>query len=71
MQTHLHLILVGPNDQLPDVYEFENSFGLGNLLGICESACSKYSGMDFEAAKHEYEATYDVMDLFREGQSRS
>lgn len=35
-QTHLHLILIGPQDELLDVYEFDNVFGLGELISISE-----------------------------------
>jgi hypothetical protein len=62
-QTHLHLILIGPGQALPDVYEFESTFGLEKLISISESACKEYFGMDFIAAKQEYDRTY-LMELF-------
>jgi hypothetical protein len=63
-QTHLHLILVGPGQELLDVYEFDNTFGLEKLIAISGSACEKYGGMDFIAAKQEYDRTYELMELF-------
>ena len=64
-QTHLHLVLIGPGQELLDVYEFENVFGLDKLIPISVSACTRYGGsMDFIAAKQEYDQTYDVMELF-------
>ena len=70
-QTHLHLVLVGPDSELLDVYEFENVFDIGNLVPICEWACREYPEMDFAAAKQEYDSTYDMMELFNEGLSRA
>jgi hypothetical protein len=46
------------------VYEFENVFGLGELISISEFACNNNSGMDFLLAKQEYDRTYDLMELF-------
>lgn len=70
-QTHLHAILVGPNRELLDVFEFENTFKIGDLVPIREWACKDYAGMNFAAAKEEYESTNDVMELFRKGISRA
>jgi len=63
-QTHLHVFLIGPDEELLDVYEFENGFGLGNLISVSEFACNAHRGMDFAAAKQEYDRTYDVSELF-------
>jgi hypothetical protein len=63
-QTHLHVILVGPREELLDVYEFENIFGLDRLVSVSEIACNKHRGMDFALAKQEYDRTYDLMELF-------
>ena len=35
-QSHWHLILVGANDELVDLFEFENTFGLGQTLDQTE-----------------------------------
>ena len=64
-QTHLHIVLIGPGQELLALYEFESTFGLDNLIPISESACKEYGGsMDFIAAKQEYDRTYDLMTLF-------
>ena len=63
-QTHLHLLLIGPGQELLDLYEFESTFGLDKLILVAESACRKYHGMDFIAAKAEYDRTYELMELF-------
>jgi hypothetical protein len=54
-QTHLHLLLIGPDQALLDVYEFESTFGLERLISVSERACEEYPGMDFIAAKQEYD----------------
>src|ERR1039457_7610693 len=64
-QTHLHIVLIGPGQELLTVYEFESTFGLDKLIPISESACKEDGGsMDFIAAKQEYDRTYDLMELF-------
>jgi hypothetical protein len=63
-QTHLHLLLIGPGQELIDLYEFEGTFGLDKLISVSESACRKYRGLDFIAAKAEYDLTYELMELF-------
>ena len=64
-QTHLHIVLIGPDQELLDVYEFESTFGAEKLISISESACKEYGAcMDFIAATHEYEQNYDLMKLF-------
>jgi hypothetical protein len=50
--------------ELLDVYEFESTFRLDKLISISESACGEYGGMDFIAAKEEYDRTYELMELF-------
>jgi hypothetical protein len=70
-QTHLHLLLVGPGGKLLDLYKFENVFDLGKVVSICEWACREYPGMNFSAAKQEYDDTYDMMELLADGLSRA
>lgn len=67
-QTHLHFLLIGPDQALLDVYEFESTFGLEKLISVSESACRDYPGMDFVAAKQEYGESYDLMQLFRKAE---
>jgi hypothetical protein len=64
-QTHLHLLLIGSENELLDVYEFGNGFGLRELVPICEFACSKHRDMNFVSAKAEYNRDYDLMHLFK------
>jgi hypothetical protein len=65
-QTHLHVLLFGPGQELLDVLEFKNVFGFDRLATISERACEQFPGMNFNAAKEEYDRTYELMELFRE-----
>ena len=64
-QSHWHLILVGANDKLIDLFEFENTFGLDKTLDQVESVCRKVPGGSFNDAKAEFCAKYTVDDLLR------
>lgn len=64
-QTHLHLLLIGPGQELLDVYEFQNTFALDKLIWVAETACREYCGMDFIAAKEDYDRSHELMELFR------
>lgn len=63
-QTHLHVVLVGPDNELLELYEFKNPFGMGTLIAISERACVDSRKMDFAAAKREYDERYELLDLF-------
>ncbi len=63
-QTHFHVILLGPGQELLAVYEFGSTFGLENLIPFAEKACKENSAVDFAAAQQEYRRTYDLMELF-------
>ena len=41
---------------------------LEKLISVSESACKDYPGMDFVAAKQEYDQSYDLMQLFRKAE---
>jgi hypothetical protein len=66
-QSHWHLVLVGPNDKLVDLFEFENTFGLDQTLDQIEIACSSMAerGTSFEDAKVEFAATYSIENLLQ------
>jgi hypothetical protein len=63
-QTHLHVLLVGPGQELLDCYEFENTFNCDALLPVIESALTG-PALDLEAAKREYEQMFDLQTLFQ------
>lgn len=63
-QTHLHVLLIGPGQELLDCYEFVNTFECDALLPIIESALMG-PALDFEAAKWEYEQMFDLPTLFQ------
>lgn len=63
-QTHLHVLLVGPGQELLHCYEFENTFNCDALLPVIESALTG-PALDLEAAKQEFEQMYDLRTLFQ------
>jgi len=64
-QSHWHLVLVGANDELVDLFEFENSYGLGATLDQVEAVCQKVPAGSFSDAKAEFSAKYSIDDLLR------
>ena len=64
-QTHLHVVLLGKDQRLCDVFEFENVYGFNNLISPVETASKEHPCMDFAAVKREFDQTYDLMELFR------
>lgn len=64
-QSHWHLLLVGANDKLIDLFEFENVFDLDQTIELVETACSGMVGGCFDDAKTEFNANYTIDDLFR------
>jgi hypothetical protein len=56
--------LISPGHALPDVYEFEGTFGMEKLISVSERAFKEYGDMEFIAAKEEYERTCELMELF-------
>jgi hypothetical protein len=50
-QTHLHVLLLGLDEELLDVYEFKNDFGIERLVPVSEKACGTHVDMDFDAAR--------------------
>jgi len=63
-QTHLHVLLIGPGQKLLDVYEFENTFDFDSLLPIVETSLQG-PALNFDAAKSEYEETYNLRTIFQ------
>jgi hypothetical protein len=62
-QTHWHLCILGPNDEVLNIYEFENTFGTSEILVAADHVASRLSCVDFAAAKREYEETYSLEEL--------
>src|SRR5713226_3603801 len=63
-QTHLHVLLAGPGQDLIGRYEFANTFQFDALLPSVETAVAG-PALQFEAAKREYEQMYDLQTLFQ------
>jgi hypothetical protein len=64
-QTHFHVVLVGPSEEILGLYEFENTFEFDNLTSLAEAIGPGCPTVDFAAARQEYERSYDMMDLFQ------
>jgi hypothetical protein len=62
-QSHWHLLLVGANDELVDLFEFENVFGLEQAIKQVEAACAGMVEDSFDNAKAEFCSTYSIDDL--------
>ena len=64
-QSHWHLILVDANDKLVDLFEFPNTFDIGQTLDQISSLPSSMAAGDFDQAKVEFAATYSVEHLLQ------
>jgi hypothetical protein len=64
-QTHWHLILLGVDDKLVDLFEFANTFGLSYTIDQVEAVCEKLPHGSFDEAKAEFCATYTLDDLMQ------
>jgi hypothetical protein len=64
-QSHWHLILVGANDKIVDLFEFQNTFDVGQTLDQFKSLSSSTPEGDFDQAKVEFSATYTVEHLLQ------
>ncbi len=64
-QSHLHLILVGTEHKIVQVYEFENLFDVDETLSLIETLKGKKDDVSFEKAKQEFTSQYGVLDLFK------
>lgn len=64
-QSHWHLLLVDANDEVVDLFEFPNTFGLSETLDKVEAVCSRVPGGSFVEAKAEFAARYSIDDLLK------
>lgn len=66
-QSHWHLILAGAGDELLDLFEFENVYGLEVMLALAETGDGPppAPGFDpeFEAAKQEFMAKFTIDEI--------
>jgi hypothetical protein len=64
-QTHLHLVILDEEQEVFDVVEFENVYGLGNLLNTSREIGATLTGYDFNAAKKAFNKEIPLEYLFR------
>jgi hypothetical protein len=62
-QTHLHVVLIGPQTEALRVYEFVNTFEFGVLATAFERGVNE-PALKFDQAQREFETTYDLETLF-------
>ncbi len=62
-QTHWHLTLLGAENEVIDVFELENTYGLNDTLDQMTEVCNGMEAIDFMRAKHEFWDTYSLDDL--------
>lgn len=53
-QSHMHLLILDENNEVFDVVEFENVYGLGRLLDAACDIGANLDGYDFEQAQHAF-----------------
>jgi len=66
-QTHWHLTLLGAENKVVDFFEFENIFGLAQVLLAAEEIKQKVPCFDFMAVKQEFMDKYSLDDLYKMG----
>lgn len=62
-QSHLHLLLVGPNYQVEGFFEFENNFGFDNAVATIKQLDAARI-IDYEKAEQEYFDSYSLEALY-------
>jgi hypothetical protein len=64
-QTHLHVVVLGPQDRVAGVYEFQNTFEFQAVANLCAEVRRSYPHLDLRAAKEDYERRYSLDELFQ------
>lgn len=64
-QTHWHMLLIDANDEVVDLFEFENSYDLENTLNRAIKLGRNTPHGDFMMAKQEFMNTFSMDDLFQ------
>jgi len=63
-QTHWHLTLIGADNEVADVFEFENEFDLDVTLDRMLDACRGMRVTDFMSVKNEFWNSFSMDDLY-------
>jgi hypothetical protein len=63
LQKYWHVIITDETGEVVKFYEFNNIYGLSDILTKAENICSQMEVSDFFAAKAEYERTYSAEEL--------
>jgi hypothetical protein len=62
-QTHWHLVLIGANDEIVDLQEFENTFKLEEVLRMIQSIPNSEKKGSFDLARKEFMQMNSVEDF--------
>ena len=64
-QTHWHLTLVGADNEVADVFEFENEFDLDSSLDMMLEACRGMRMTDFTRVRNDFWVAFTMDDLYK------
>jgi len=70
-QAYWHVVIADTDGSIVNLFEFPNSYGLGQALDDVSELCEAMNGTNFWAAKAEYQARYSVDDLLKACESNS
>ena len=63
-QTHLHVLVIGPDGQVCNLFEYQNVFGFENLAIGASAARISWQGVsDFKLARRRFAEEYSLHDL--------
>lgn len=66
-QSHWHVCVLGLANEVLNMYQFENDFGLADAIRVAVEACRPVPCPDFDSAKAEYERDHSLAQLFAMG----
>ena len=64
-QTHWHLMLVGSDNEVVDLFEFENQFDLDSSLDMMLEACRGMRVTDFTRVRNDFWHAFTMDDLYK------
>jgi hypothetical protein len=63
-QSHWHVVLVDQRPSVVDLFEFANTYEVGNTLDQAEDLCASLTAGDFDFAKQEFCKTHTLEELY-------
>jgi len=62
-QKYWHVVIADEQGKVVNFFEFQNTYGLSDIIQQVQKACAELDVSDFLAAKSEYECEYSVEEL--------